>query len=166
MLLANQFAGFFTFDLFDLSILIPGVHCYIVLVPLPLIPFTSEEITVCTNEAAKGANKVQRNLPSCFFISCFTVSVIPSIHSFESSNDFMILIASFISSFEMNKVNSFPAHTAPFLFIFLSNLLIPFEVILYYYTSPGKLSLAKGLATLNSVILPKLTNQEPKDPSD
>ena len=32
ILLANQFVGFFTFDLFDLLILIPGVHCYIVLV--------------------------------------------------------------------------------------------------------------------------------------
>ena len=32
ILLANQFAGFFTFDLFDLLILIPGVHCYIALV--------------------------------------------------------------------------------------------------------------------------------------
>ena len=32
ILLANQFAWFFTFDLFDLLILIPGVHCYIVLV--------------------------------------------------------------------------------------------------------------------------------------
>ena len=32
ILLANQFAGFFTSDLFDLLISIPGVHCYIVLV--------------------------------------------------------------------------------------------------------------------------------------
>ena len=32
ILLANQFAGFFTFDLFGLLILIPGVHYYIVLV--------------------------------------------------------------------------------------------------------------------------------------
>ena len=32
ILLANQFPGFFTFDLFDLLILILGVHCYIVLV--------------------------------------------------------------------------------------------------------------------------------------
>ena len=31
ILLANQLAGFFTFDLFDFSVLIPGVHCYIVL---------------------------------------------------------------------------------------------------------------------------------------
>ena len=43
--------------------------------PLPVIPFTTEEITGCTNEAAKGANKSPRNPPSCFFISCFTVSV-------------------------------------------------------------------------------------------
>ena len=34
ILLTNQFAGFFTFDFFDLSILIPGGHCYIVLVKL------------------------------------------------------------------------------------------------------------------------------------
>ena len=32
ILLANQFAGFFTCDLCYLLILIPGVHCYIVLV--------------------------------------------------------------------------------------------------------------------------------------
>ena len=32
ILLANQFAGFFTSDLFDLLILIQGVHCYILLV--------------------------------------------------------------------------------------------------------------------------------------
>ena len=38
------------------------------LTPLPLIPFTTEEITGCTNEAAKGANKAPRNLPFCFFI--------------------------------------------------------------------------------------------------
>ena len=30
MLLSNQFAGFFTFGLFDLLILIPGVYCYLV----------------------------------------------------------------------------------------------------------------------------------------
>ena len=32
ILLASQFSGFFTFDLFDLLILVPGVHCYIILV--------------------------------------------------------------------------------------------------------------------------------------
>ena len=34
ILLGNQFAGFFTFDLVDLLILILRVHCYIVLVVL------------------------------------------------------------------------------------------------------------------------------------
>ena len=34
ILLANCFAGFFTFDLFDLLILIPVIHCCIVLVIL------------------------------------------------------------------------------------------------------------------------------------
>ena len=62
------------------------------LIPLPLIPFTAEKITVCTNEAAKGADKAGRNPPSCFFYFIFTVSVIPSINTFESSNDFMMLI--------------------------------------------------------------------------
>ena len=37
ILLANQFAGFLTFDLFDLLMLIPGVHCYIVLVLAAII---------------------------------------------------------------------------------------------------------------------------------
>ena len=32
IILANQFAGFFTFDLLDLLILIAGVHCHIVIV--------------------------------------------------------------------------------------------------------------------------------------
>ena len=36
------------------------------LIPLPLIPFTTKEITGCTNEAAKGTNKAGKNLPSCF----------------------------------------------------------------------------------------------------
>ena len=44
------------------------------LTPLPLISFTTEEATGCTNKATKGANKAERNPPSCFFfISCFTV---------------------------------------------------------------------------------------------
>ena len=40
------------------------------LTPLSLIPFTTEKITCCTNEAAEGANKAPRNPPSCFVISC------------------------------------------------------------------------------------------------
>ena len=89
------------------------------------IPFSTEEITGCTNEATNGGNEVPRDLPSCFFISCFTVSVTQSINTPESFNDFMILI-SFISSFEIKKVNSFPALTAPFPPIFLSNFIIAF----------------------------------------
>ena len=70
--------------------------------------FITEEITGCTKEAVNGANKAPRNLSSYFFVSCFTVSVTPSINTPESSNDFMVLIISFISSLEINKVNPFP----------------------------------------------------------
>ena len=41
---------------------------------------------------ANGANNAGRNPPSCFSISCFTVSVMPSVNTLESSNDFMILV--------------------------------------------------------------------------
>ena len=57
------------------------------------------------------------------FILCFTVSVIPSINKPESSNDFIILIISFISSLETNKVNRFNTLTAHFPLIFLSNFI-------------------------------------------
>ena len=60
----------------------------------------------------------------------------------------------------MKKVNPFPALTAPFQLIFVSNLFIAFEVILL--TNPGKLSLAKEIAIFASVFSPKLLNQEPK----
>ena len=61
---------------------------------------TTAEITGCIIEAATGANKAPRNY--CFFISCFTVSVTPSINTPESS-DFVILIISFTSLFKINK---------------------------------------------------------------
>ena len=76
----------------------------------------------------------------------------------------MILIISFIFSFEINKVNLFPALTAPFPFIFLSNLFITFEVKLL--ANPCKFSLAKRIARFVSAFFPKLLNQEPKDPPD
>ena len=137
---------------------------YALLTPLPLIPFTTDEITGCTNEAAKSANKAPRNLPSCFFTSCFTVSVTSSINTPESSNDFIILIISFIFSFKINKVNPFPTLTTPFPFIFLSNIFIAFEVKLL--TNPGKLYLAKGIAIYVSTFFPRLPNKDPKDPPD
>ena len=76
------------------------------LTPIPVISSTTEEVTVCNKEAAKGpiekeTNKASRNLPSYFFfISSFIVSVTPSINTPEPSNNFMILITSFISSFK------------------------------------------------------------------
>ena len=125
------------------------------------MPFTTKEITCCTNETAKGANKAPRNLPYCFFILCFTVSITSSINTPESSNDFMVLIKSFISSFKINNVNPFTALAAPFSLIFLLNLFIALKVKLL--TNPGKLSLAKLIATF---FLPKYTNQEPNNPPD
>ena len=52
----------------------------------------------------------------------------------------MILVISFISSFEIDKVNPFPA-LAAFPPIFLSDLFIAFAIKLL--TNPGKLSLIK-----------------------
>ena len=92
----------------------------------------------------KRLTKLHKTRLLVFFISSFTVSVTPSINTPESSNDFMILTMLFISSFEINKVNFFPALTASFPLIFLSKLFIAFEVKLFI--KPGKLSLAKGIA--------------------
>ena len=85
---------------------------------------------------AESTNKVPRNSPSCSYILYFAVSVGPSIHTPESPNDFMILIKSFISSFEINKVNPFPVLTARFPFFFLLNLFIAFKIKLFI--NPGK----------------------------
>ena len=63
----------------------------------------------------------------------------PSINTPESY-DFMILLMSVIYSFEINIVNRFPALTAPFPLIFLSNIFI--------------------------ALFPKLHKQEPKDLPD
>ena len=109
------------------------------LTPLPLIPFSIEKITGCTNDVAKGANKAPRNPPSCLFISFFTVLVTPSINTHQSSNHYIIFIISSIPSFKIDKVNPFPTLTAPFPVIFLSNLFIVLEVELL--TNPGKFSL-------------------------
>ena len=87
---------------------------------IPLVPSITEEITVCTNEVAKGGNKAPRNPPSCFFIPSFTVSVTSSINTPKSSIDFIIFIISFISSFEINKVNPFAGVKALFPAVFVS----------------------------------------------
>ena len=49
-----------------------------------------------------------------------------------------------MSSFEINKVNSFPILAAPFLLISFSNLFVRFKAKLI--TNVGTLSLAKGIA--------------------
>ena len=50
------------------------------LTPFTEVPFITQEIICCINEAAKGANTAPINPPSWFFISCLTASVTPSIH--------------------------------------------------------------------------------------
>ena len=56
----------------------------------------------------------------------------------------MILIILFIIKIKVNKANPFPALTALFSLIFLSNLFIAFEVKLL--TTPGILFLVKEIA--------------------
>ena len=70
------------------------------------------------------------------------------------------MIISFISPFKINKVNPFPALTAPFPHIFLSNLFIAFEVKLP--TNPSKLSLDKRTAMFAYAFFSKLPNHESK----
>ena len=87
---------------------------FIIESPLPAISFTTEDTPGYTNEAAKGAQTAPTNPPFCFFISCFTVSVTPSINTLESSSDFMILIISSIQLFEMNRMNPSFCSRGPF----------------------------------------------------
>ena len=90
-----------------------------------------------------------------FYVLLFQIT--PSVNTPESSNDFTILIISFISSFKINKENVFPALAASFPLIFLLNLFIAFEV--KFLTNPDKLSLAKGILIFLSFLFPKLPNQ-------
>ena len=76
----------------------------------PVIAFFNEEVTGCTNEEAIAAiNEAAIDaiiVPKSyllFFISCFTVSVAPSINRPNFSSDFTTLITSSISSFEIKK---------------------------------------------------------------
>ena len=46
ILLANQFPGFFTFDLFDLLTLILGGHCYIVVVVVAVVAIITINIII------------------------------------------------------------------------------------------------------------------------
>ena len=74
----------------------------------------------------------------------------------------MILIMSFMFSFEINKVNTFHALTVLLPLVFLSNFFIAFKTKLL--TNLSKLSLAEEIAIVVSAFLPKLANQKPNDP--
>ena len=140
------------------------------LTPFQDIAFINEEATSCINEeaigaindAAIGAIIALQNPSSCFFISCFTVSVKPSVNKPESSRDLIILIISFISSFEMNKKNLFPDLTAPPSLILLSNL--P-NIDEFLVANLDKISLSKGAARSISAFLP-LPIMLPRNPPD
>ena len=56
IVLANQFARFFTFDLFDLLILIAGVHYYIVLVLSNFFVITDKKITIAIKKKTESRN--------------------------------------------------------------------------------------------------------------
>ena len=107
---------------------------------------------------------ITKPLEICLFVFnfAFYFSVTPWINTPESSYDFTILIISFISSFERNKLNPFLSLAAPFPNIILWSLFIAFEV--KFLNNPGALSLAKGISIFVSVFFPKLLNQEWKDP--
>ena len=79
----------------------------------------------------KGVKK-EKEICILVFISCFTVSVIPSINTFKFSSYFMVLIISFIPSFEVNKPNPFPPLTPSFPLISLPSLLSYPTFCLYY----------------------------------
>ena len=77
-----------------LDIRIPTFFALITL--FPGIAFINEEATGSINKEAIGAINeatisaiiAPRNQPSCFFISCFTVSAAPSVNRPEFSSDF------------------------------------------------------------------------------
>ena len=142
------------------------------LTPFPKVPFTNEEAASCfnentigaINEAAIGAIKTGRAPPSCFFISCSTVSVAPSINRPEYSSDFLILLISSLSSIKIIKFNPFHALTAPRPLIFLSNLSNVEEIV--SVTNLGKTSLSEETARFISALLPNLSIVLPQNPPD
>ena len=82
----------------------------ILLTAIPLIPFTTEEVTGCTTKTAKGVNKEPKNLLACFFLYFFLfqlllLQLLHQLIPLEFSSDFMILIILFVSSTEVNRVN-------------------------------------------------------------
>ena len=101
-----------------------------------------------------------RNPLSCYFISCFTISVALSNNRSESSRELTILIKSSISSFEMNKVNLLPPLTTPCSFIVLLTLSNKDNVTLFANLS--KTFLVKKIAKPNNAFFPNLPIPLPK----
>ena len=99
--------------------------------PFPDIAFINEESTGCINQEATDAI----NEPGIgvivapIFISCFTVSVAPSINRPDLSSDSLILMKYSISSFEINKVNPFPFLRVPYPLIFFQIYLIQVKLL-------------------------------------
>ena len=95
------------------------------------VTFITEEAKFCNNgetidaisEKTIGAIMALRK-PSCFIISCFTVSVPHSVYRPEPSSDFTIFVMPSIFSFEKDAVISFPALTAPSHLVFFQIYLI------------------------------------------
>ena len=112
----------------------------------------------------KVPHKIPRNPPSCLFISCFIVSLIPSINTPKFSSDFTILIVSSIFSFEMAKVIAFPAlyDSSPTLFLWIPPSIAEADTIVANSTSTF---LAEGTAAFISGLtnLPKKALSNPPD---
>ena len=71
ILLATQFARFFTFDLFQLLILIPGVHCYSVLVfvlRLLILSSMAEIILFFHSQSYKSQCLYQKKVPLYIYL--------------------------------------------------------------------------------------------------
>ena len=69
---------------------------HILMTPFPDISFINKERMGAINESAVRTIIAPKNPPSCFFISCFAVSVGPSVNRSESSSDSTVLIISSI----------------------------------------------------------------------
>ena len=89
-----------------------------------------------------------------FLVSFFTASTVPSISRPDFFSDFTIVIISFMSSFEKNKVNHFLTRMAPRPLIFLSSLSNIDKV--HLFANFVKVSLAKVTGRFVSASLPNL----------
>ena len=66
--------------------------------PFPDIVFINEEAKGCISEEARDAIIASRNWYSCVLISCFTVTVAPSLKRHNFSSDSAVLIMCYFFS--------------------------------------------------------------------